>query len=270
MWWLLRVITCITFWIAVTTYCIYWYETANQKENQGKTPFRHILWGILDSMLGALFLALTYPFGRLNRIREPRHPRKTGPVIVCLHGLFHNPSAWILLRLRLHRAGFHNCYCPRYRSFRNDIPGAIRELELELKQILEKHPEQEIIFIGHSLGGLLALYLGTNNRSWPVREIVTLGTPFSGSKMAVFGISSLAKSLLPNSREFKNLCSGINWKTTIPGLALYSAIDNMVLPLKSLQSTPERWELKEAGPTSHIGMLWSKKVSKELIKRLRT
>jgi len=270
MWWFLTVIICTTFWAAVLSYCIYWYETANHEEERGKPPFTHILLGILDSMLGVLFLAVTYPFGRLKRVRTPKTPSKTGPVIVCLHGLFHNPSAWILLRLRLHRAGFHNCYCPRYRSFKNDIPGAVKELESELTKIREKHPEQEIIFIGHSLGGLLALYLGTNNRSWPVREIVTLGTPFSGSKMAVFGISSLAKSLLPNSREFKNLCSGINWKTTIPGLALYSAIDNMVLPLKSLQSTPERWELKEAGPTSHIGMLWSKKVSKELIKRLRT
>lgn len=272
MWWLLKVIICITFWAAVLTYCIYWYETANheEEEEREKPPFTHILLGILDSMLGVLFLALTYPFGRLKRIKAPKTPSKTGPVIVCLHGLFHNPSAWILVRLRLRRAGFYNCYCPRYRSFKNDIPGAVKELESELTKIREKHPEQGIIFIGHSLGGLLALYLSTNHPSWPVREILTLGTPFSGSKMAVFGLSRLAKSLLPKSRDFQNLRSGINWDTKIPGLALYTAVDNMVLPIQSLRSSPRGWELKETGPMSHIGMLWNKKVSQELIKRLRT
>ncbi len=269
MWWLLRVIICISLLTAILSYCIYWYETAHWGEDKDKKPFKHILLGIIDSTLGILYLAITYPFGRLKRIKEPVFPDKTGPVIVCLHGLFHNPSAWTLVRFRLHRAGFYNCYCPRYRSFINDISGAIKELVYEIETILEKHPEQEIIFIGHSLGGLLALYLATNNHSWPTRAIITLGTPFAGSKMAAFGLFRLAKSLIPDSRNFQDFCSGINWETTIPGLALYSAVDNMVLPVKSLESPPKGWELRETGPMSHIGMLWHKKVTREIINKLQ-
>lgn len=258
MYWLLGIALFFSFLFAVISYTLYWYETANQKDE--RISFGHLLLGVLDSTLGVLFLALTYPLGRLKWVREPAAPEKKGPVIICLHGLFHNPSAWLLVRFRLSRAGFSNCYCPAYRSFTNDIPGALEELTPKIEAILERHPEQGIIFLGHSLGGLLSLGLGTKNPSWPTQLIITMGTPFRGSKMAVFGLSRLARSLHPDSPELETLRSGIDWDTSIPGMALYTATDNMVLPKTSLKSPPQKWEVHETGPMSHMGMLWKKRV----------
>lgn len=263
LYWLLGFVLFFSFLFAVLSYSLYWYETANQKND--RISFGLLLLGMLDSTLGVVFLALTYPLGRLKWVREPAAPGKNGPVIICLHGLFHNPSAWLLVRFRLRRAGFANCYCPAYRSFTNDIPGALEELTPKIEAILKRHPEQGIIFLGHSLGGLLSLGLGSKNNFWPTQLIITMGTPFRGSKMAVFGLSRLARSLHPDSPELETLRSGIDWDTSIPGMALYTATDNMVLPRSSLKAPPQKWELHETGPISHMGMLWNKKAAKKII-----
>ncbi|MFP4657724.1 MAG: hypothetical protein ACLFMP_03425, partial [Desulfonatronovibrionaceae bacterium] len=85
-----------------------------------------------------------------------------------------------------------------------------------------------------------------------------------------FGISRLAKSLRPQSRELQAFLSKAENTAHPPGLALYTTTDNMVLPGKSLLAAPEGWRLVQTRRAmSHVGMLWSGEVAGRAIEEIQ-
>ena len=98
------------------------------------------------------------------------------PRVVLLHGLWMPALSLYPLARRLERAGFapeSHAWFPR----REGLAGAADRL---LEQL---GPVPPGLFVGHSLGGRLALALATRLAPRPVR-VVALGTPFSGSLAA--------------------------------------------------------------------------------------
>ena len=101
-----------------------------------------------------LLIILTYPLGWFARRHLRATPAPGEPVVVCLHGIYHNPAAFLAIRPALIRAGFKHILVPGYCSLSGDFETVAARLLTVLRR--EIPPHAPLILVGHSLGGLFA------------------------------------------------------------------------------------------------------------------
>ena len=101
------------------------------------------------------------------------------PVVVLLPGLW--MPAWVMLPLALRlRARGHRCLRFGYASARASL-----ELNAErLAAFIRQHETGAVHFVGHSLGGVLALHTALHHLQSTVRRIVMMGSPYGDSYTA--------------------------------------------------------------------------------------
>ena len=263
--------------ITLLTYAFFWYETASSAHRQYLEELsngrlgRLLSKGILSSHLSMLATLLLYPSGLWRRLWQPRlDPDCPRPPVILIRGLYHNVSAWTLFRRRLHAAGFANLYFLGYSSWNQTFPALVMRLEQLLAEVRERYPDHPPILIGHSLGGLLSRACAQPLES-PARlaGVVTLGTPHKGSKFAALGLGKLAKSLIYRGPLIAKLDEGKR-KAAIPSVAIYSPIDNMVLPNQALQTTEAGWVHQETAPISHVAMLYHRQTAQLVLDYLKS
>lgn len=248
----------------LTTYIVFWYETANSaykdelaRISNGRTGrwiFRAWALSVLSHgvVIGSLPLALVRQLWRPSSGASA-----ASPPVILIHGLYHNASAWIRLRWALKRAGYERLYAFNYSSFGPDFHEICGQLERWIMEISRAFPGEGVILVGHSMGGLLAkAYAARKDASQgpAVRAVVTLGTPHGGSKAVVFGVGRLAKSLAWGSPLIQEL-EGQRVPSGVPCVALHSPVDNLVLPAASL-TPPSGWREEATDPICHVTMLY--------------
>jgi len=274
----LILITVFLFFPAAT-YILFWYETANSayrdelaRISGGRTT-SWILRGTFSSVLSHIVAIACYPLGLIRGLWRPGP--KTGsassPPVILIHGLYHNPSAWVRYRGWLRRAGYDRVYAFHYNSRRADFHEIYGQLDEWIMEISRAFPGEAIVMVGHSLGGLLAkAYAGRKDasRGPAVKMILTLGTPFGGSKAVVFGMGRLAKSLACGSPLIQEL-DGIHNPSSVSCTALRSPVDNMVLPSASLKP-PSGWKEELTDPICHVAMLYHGPTIKRVVSRMQT
>lgn len=247
----------------VITYTWFWYETVNTPHDERLrelfkgSRLRWMAAGICQASLSQILVVLSYPWGLWQNLRFPEPDRTcTLPTLILVHGLYHNRSAWVLYRLWLRRAGFKNIYAIQYSSWNTCFEDVLGRVEKLVDQLAQRFPERQAVLIGHSLGGLLCRayvdYLGKSER---IAAVITLGTPHQGSKLALLGVGKLARDLSFRGPVILEL-EGRSSNSSIPHLAIYSPLDNMVLPASALKPPQPGWEWRESLPVSHVGMLF--------------
>jgi len=250
--------------IPFLSYFLYWYEFASCDERyklQGPHLLR-VAFGFLTSVASIPLLVLTYPMGFFHSWLEWQGSERPKAIVVCIHGLFHNPSAWIFYRFLLPKKGFHMkvlYHFPWEKDFVTVTRRMVETLTMELP-----NDETPIILLGHSLGGVIAGLAGRelHDAGFNVRGVIAMGAPFYGSKLTAFVYFALAKSI-----GFKSeLLSEARDKMSNPpfkAMQLWSPVDNMVLPLSSLYRVPQGWALERTFPVSHAAVLYWPSVIKQ-------
>jgi len=259
----LIVITVFLFF-PLATYILFWYETANSaykdelaRISNGRTG-SWILRAFVSSVLSHVVAIGCYPLVLVRNLWRPAPGSSAAcPPVILIHGLYHNASAWIRFRGPLRRSGYERIYAFNYNSFGPGFQEISSHLEQWIVEISRNFPGERIILVGHSMGGLLAkAYAGRSDHSRGpgVIAVITLGSPYAGSKMAVFGIGRLAKSLAFGSPLIQEL-KGITVPSDVPCIALHSPVDNLVLPAESLKP-PSEWRVELTDPICHVAMLY--------------
>ena len=257
---------------SLATYSFFWYENAWSAQfapDRGAKPRLMVLSGLLSSIVSVTLIMVSYPFGLFRRFCEPKEICAAEPVIILIHGLYHNASAWLLFRSRLRKAGFKNVFVMNYGSFFTSFEKTIEKFENFVADARKAVPDQPVYLIGHSLGGLLSRVYAERARDGAIpRAVITMGSPHQGSKVAAFGLGKLASSLLYRGPLFTELESG---PPRLPcyGAALFSPVDNMVLPPEAMKAPYPGWVYYETDPLSHTAMLYSKSVAGKIIEILQ-
>ena len=260
------------------SYAVFWYETFNssyghvlEKISGGKPAF-WVLRGIFSSFVTNTLVLALLPLGWFSRLWRPGITAgNTGPAVVLVHGLYHNAGAWILYRKWLRNRGYDRIYAFSYGSWKSDFQQIYGRFENWMAQVKQECPDAPIVMIGHSLGGLLARNYAVNHNESEhnrVRGIITLGTPFKGSKMVAFGFGALAADLQfegPLILELANyeIPSGLH------AAAIYSPVDNMVLPTVSLRP-PDQWIEERTSPLCHVALLCHNRTFRRVLGHMET
>jgi pimeloyl-ACP methyl ester carboxylesterase len=192
-----------------------------------------------------------------------------GKPILLIHGLYHNKTAWIYIKLRLKRAGLTNIHTLNYNSFTSSYPELVLKAQKMIAEISSSNKNEKVMLIGHSLGGLIAAGAASDmTTAAKCEQLITLGTPYRGSILAVIAFGHLGRSLNPKSHIFntdKEFCRDTNFSKT----AMISPVDEMVLPWKNLvpdmNDSAIKWNIVKTPPVSHVSMLYNPETVSQLI-----
>lgn len=218
-----------------------------------------LAWGFGTAVAGLCAMLATYPLGRIIAARSRAARCGCGGLaVVCLHGLYHNPAAFLAIRPALLRAGFTRVIVPGYASYGTDFETEARRIAAALRRDLPA--EARICFLGHSLGGLFARRLAAEpDLARRTLAMVTLGTPHRGSALARLALGRLGRSLVPDSPLMTRLAA----LPDPPGamlVAMLSPVDNLVVPDAGLDPARPGWQVVVTPPVAHVAMLYHRDV----------
>ena len=195
--------------------------------------------------------------------------------MVLVHGLWFRAWAMQMLATRIKRAGFQTAGFS-YPSRRHSLP----ELAAQLREYIGQPQASVIHFVGHSMGGLVVLAMLNRFDDLPPGRVVLLGSPVQGSSVArraaelpggasLFGRSGptlqQGYGQLPANREV-----GLIIGDKAVGLGRITGgfdgpSDGTVAHSESHLPGAHG---KVILPTTHTGLVWSKRVSRQTIQFL--
>lgn len=243
----------------ILSYTLFLYEESNRTGEPLKNFRKPVLTAIRRSFVNdTMIFWLLFP--GLLLTRRWRKPTPGQDLVILVHGLFHNPSAWLHFR-RWFKHNDFSTVCLHYSSWRTDFDSVSIRVRQDIESLAAAYPERRIHLVGHSLGGLVLRTVLGQMAHIPesIQTLTTIGTPFNGSKLSPFALSSLGRYLTCNG-ETVRASAALPWPHGIRGLALYSPTDNLVLPASSLTQTPAGWTTQLTRSVSHPGMLYDRSI----------
>lgn len=218
--------------VVLLSYSICWYEYSNANpslvDNRFNRKSLQLSMALIFPEVFFNFITLTaIPFG-LKTKRYQDLQREETPILL-LHGLFCNQSCWFWFKRQLKQQGFKNIVTMNLSSWHS---------EEVLTELLAKRVDElrhqlgvnKVHLVGHSVGGMIARnYVQLRGGNDKVEQLVCLGSPHHGSKLATFSIAPLGKLLIPNS-DFLQRLNAAPIAEKVEMTNIYTNKDNMVLP----------------------------------------
>ncbi len=154
-----------------------------------------------------------------------------GIPILLVHGYLQNQTDWLWFKYRLQS---HRTIGPIYsfnlRAPFDSIAKYAEKLKDEIADIKAETKQDNIILIGHSMGGLVCSYYSEFiAKPGEVAKVITLGSPFQGTRLAALGYGENVKEMSPHSSFLKDLTHRIQY-SSIAYHYVASQIDNMIVP----------------------------------------
>lgn len=206
--------------------------------------------------------------------------------ILCAHGIFHDSSAFIFLLPFLHWRGFRQVATINFwPPFARSLDEYAEMLEKKARQMVQKRIEEEgsckeIIFLGHSMGGLVetraALNLASQKDFPSLIKVITLGSPLKGSPAAylAYPLGQHARDMVPGSKFLKKLEQDL--AKPLPEQIEFLEIGSKMDPLVSINSScltrnsafaknsPHKRDAIQIKDLGHLSLLYSPKVAKAI------
>lgn len=201
----------------------------------------------IKTMSGEIFIALyLYSYAQVFRpiffrvlnvlkgwLTASGNAPRSGPIIVLVHGFVCNSGLWGGMHRHLRQAGFSRVHAvdldPLYRS----MSKSLAEFEVRLSKIMQlESSQEEVILIGHSMGGVLARVF-QNRHPERVLAAISIGAPHAGTDLARLVSTIEAGPARPDTRwlvEFNDAVAAERDTGLRPALNIWSDSDNIVYP----------------------------------------
>jgi pimeloyl-ACP methyl ester carboxylesterase len=192
------------------------------------------------------------------RTRGPR------PIIV-LHGYAMNRANFLPLACRLSRAGLGPIFGFEYWTL-GRTAAAAKQLSWFVDDVREATGADQVDVIGHSMGGVVGrYYVSLAGGDGIVKNLVTLGSPHSGTDLSLFGIGHITRELVLGSSLVTRLSmTPPPAKTRVT--VVWSRGDAMVPSARQLALSGA--DLIVYPDLGHVTLLTSRRVADAVIERL--
>ena len=171
--------------------------------------------------------------------------------VLLVHGYGLNRACFTFLQTYLHTRGWEWVWAINHGPRSSPIPVFAKRLGRSIEQLCEDSGAEQVDIVAHSMGGIVAAYALKEFGYAPrVRRLITMGTPWSGTKTHVFGWRREGLDLAPNSEVIRSI-QGYSGHTT----AIWSRYDHLAIPTES--AAPKHAECIEVNNLGHQEMLTS-------------
>ncbi len=231
----------------------------------------YFIVGTTTELLSIVVCAILYPF-RSTKLDLPHPSASDQPHILCVHGYFHNETPWGWFKRQLKkRAEIGSVNTIHYLSLKHDIPTSSLTVKEKIEQFKQATGRDITILIGHSEGGLVSLeYALEHAPKDRLTYVITLGSPFHGTRMAKFGFGPGVKQMEIGSAYLQNLRERLLKAEHIRLLMLATQADTMIIPWES--SLLKDWKHAEFyvfDNLGHVAFLFSGRVVDRIVDYLQ-
>ena len=176
----------------------------------------------------ALPLLLAPGLRREGPVRLVGPPRGRVPVLLA-HGYTMNWSPFSLLAAWLRRRGWQAVWAVNHRPAGAPIPAMAHALGQRVDELRAATGAAQVDIVAHSMGGVIAgWYVNHLDGAPKVRRIVTLGTPWAGTRTHVLTIGREARDLDPAGPVIAGLRP-----PKVPVTSIWSPQDQIICPSAS-------------------------------------
>lgn len=254
-----------------TTHFMVWLEMRYkqvQDEPNIHIPWYSLLKNLFIEAACTLFYFLMIPFANVIGNSTTTSSNVKTPPILLIHGFLHNRTDWLWFRHHLQSIdGVGSIFTINLLPNTKSIAQHAVDVEKKIQKIKNITGVDKIILIGHSRGGLVASYYTEHLApAETVMSVVSIGTPFSGTKLSAFGLSENVKEMTPNAPILAQLKENIQ-HSKVPYYQIASKLDNMIIPWHS--ACP--WQFRTSQNTlvlehtGHLGLLLSPRVISQVV-----
>ncbi|MEZ4236554.1 MAG: alpha/beta fold hydrolase [Myxococcota bacterium] len=127
-------------------------------------------------------------------------------------------------------------------------------LGASLRRLCAASGAEQVDLVAFSTGGLVAAWYLRHHGAGRVRRLVTLGTAWQGTRMAVFGRGRATEEILYRSHVLDGL-----WPVPVPTVCVFSPDDPVVVPATSAVP-PDHADVVQVEACGHVEMLISARV----------
>lgn len=208
-----------------------------------------------------LTFVLVIPFERLwmpaDRLAKGSHP------VLLIHGYGCSRGVWWLVRRRLEAAG-HTVATVSLAPPNVSLGRLEPQLNQRIEEVCAATGSQQVILVGHSMGGLISRCYLARHGNARVARLITLASPHQGSDMCQIGLGQNAREMTTGSLWLQDMAAE---PLTVPAVSLRNTYDNYVMPQDN-QRLPGARDI-ELPPVGHIAMLYDRRVANQLIELLQ-
>jgi triacylglycerol lipase len=215
--------------------------------------FHAITFEIL-ALLGLVFMRL---------IPHSKKRPGTDRPILLVHGYAHNSSIWAIQKKRLEEKGLGPVYTIDLGYPFHSIPAYAEHVKTKVELIAKETARNDLILIGHSMGGLVSAWYSTHLAPVDtVTDVITIGSPLGGTIMAWFAPGPNAKQMYPDSDFVQQLQVSMAQAKKVRFFHIGSKSDEIVIPASSsIVDAKPYFIIEDLG---HASLLYSDRVTNKI------
>jgi triacylglycerol esterase/lipase EstA (alpha/beta hydrolase family) len=224
----------VAFFAVPALFCAIWFALSwlfraprPLEARLGFTGFARTYWNEVLAIAGSVPRMIAYAW----LMRDPPPAPAAAPVLL-LHGVLCNAGVMHPMKKYLVEHGIGPIYALSYGPPLASIDLFADQTAHKIDAILAATGAQQVIIVGHSMGGLVARAYLSRDGAAKVRRIITIGTPHHGSMHAYLFPGVALSQLRPGNAWLKRLSAA----TPRDGpriVSLWSWHDSMVAPQTS-------------------------------------
>lgn len=180
----------------------------------------------------SVFTLIVHPFGFRGGVAvhtPPPWPAEPRPPVLLVPGFALNRSSMWAVARHLRRCGWDWVHIINNEPREATVEQYARELAREVATFRAATGAAQIDLVCHSMGGVVAgLYVNQMRGHESVRRMVTLGTPWHGTRVAYFGLRRQTRDLTPDAPALPQARP-----PRVPLTSIWSTHDEIVWPSRS-------------------------------------
>lgn len=153
--------------------------------------------------------------------------------VLLLHGIGCNAAVWTTMRRHLESEELGPVYALSYGPPFAPIESFAVQVADKIAQIGRDTGAAQVVIVGHSMGGLVARSYLREYGPARVRRVVTIGTPYAGSRHAWLMSGAPLAQMRPGSAYLHALSTLVDHERNVPIVSIWSWHDSMVTPQTS-------------------------------------
>lgn len=186
-----------------------------------------------------------------------------GQPILLVHGYINHSSVWILQKKWLKTLGLGPIYTINLGHPFLSIYEYAERVKIKAEAIARETGRNDLILIGHSMGGLVSSWYATQLAPPnTVTDVITIGSPLLGTPMARLAPGQNGREMEPNSPFIQQLQSAIAKEKQIRFYHIATECDQMVIPgISAVITSHPHLIFDDIG---HASLLYSKRVAEQI------
>ncbi len=222
---------------------------------------------MLRELLAGLRTLIQHPFGMW--VRPPRHlpppwpAERRRPVVLVPGFALNGSSMWALAR-HLRRCGWDWVHIVNNEPRVATVEEYARSLAVEVERLRAASGAHRVDLVAHSMGGVVSgHYINHMRGAEAVNRLVTLGTPWHGTRLHVFGQRRQVRDLAPGAPALALACP-----PQVALTSIWSRHDGLMFPTQtSVVPGADNRQLQHIG---HLDLLYNPRALSQVAEALAT